>query len=337
MMGQGANLLKKHLKTIFRTVVLIACGIYLTYFFLDNKDTLDLVFHLNPVLLLIILMLQPIFYLLQSWRYKIIIEKCSLKKLPFRQTFKIYILSRFLNTLFSQTGNVYTGVRLKKDFDITYTRFISGHVSLTWLDLVMNLLLAVTLILLIHPTFRFGAFSAWQLLSLLAALLLVIPFFVFFVIRQMAFRNRFLVWTHSKLTEVASTLVTICKDPIFLSKIFCLGLLLFVRTCIAFSLYFLCLGVPINLAAIAVFYVLFKLSSFIVLTPGNLGVQEVVWGFLSEQMGIGMAQGVLVSALVRLFGTFTIFALGFAFGGADLLRHRHDYKPADETRQDNGV
>jgi hypothetical protein len=73
---------------------------------------------------------------------------------------------------------------------------------------------------------------------------------------------------------------------------------------------------------LAVFYALFKLSFYINLTPGNLGVQEVVWGKLSELMGIGMAQGVLVSAFVRVVSTGVILVLGIALGGWDMLRSR---------------
>jgi len=239
---------------------------------------------------------------------------------------KIYILGRFLNLLFSQTGNVYTGVRLKKDFGVTYTKFISGHTSMTWIDLVMNLSMAFLLIIFLQPSLLIGSLVAWQLIGVLAVCVATIPFVVHFLIRKMKFSHKRLIWAHNKIIEVVATTVEICKDPQFLTKVFALGVLLLARTCVVFSIYFLCFGSDVSISVLAVFYVLFKLSSFIVITPGNIGVQEFIFGFLSEQVGIGMAQGILVSTLVRVVGNSIIIAMGFGLGGAELIRQRKDFE-----------
>ena len=111
-------------------------------------------------------------------------------------------------------------------------------------------------------------------------------------------------------------------DRIYLLKIILLGLAVFARTILLYHLYFLTLGLPLDFTALAVFYAFSKLSFYVNLTPGNLGVQEILWGALSEWMGIGMAQGVLVSALARVFNTGVILILGACIGGWDLFRTR---------------
>ena len=68
--------------------------------------------------------------------------------------------------------------------------------------------------------------------------------------------------------------------------------------------------------------ILFSLSFFIVLTPGNIGIQEIAWGLLSEKMGIGMETGILMSGFVRLIGTGVLSILGITLGGVDLIRNR---------------
>lgn len=322
--------MKNHLKTIARFGIIIACCAYILFFFYQNAETIQVAFHMNIQWLIMILILQPVFYILQSWRYKMVIEKCSQVTLPFGPMLKIYILARFLNTLFSQTGNVYSGIRLKKDFNITYTKYISGHASMTWIDLVMNLAMAVILIILLQPQLMIGQFTAWKFLSILMIFFVIMPFGARLLLSKMRFKNRYLIWTHTKLAEVITTTTQTCKDPSFLAKTFGLGALLFIRTIIVFSIFFMSLGSEVNIPVLAVFYVLFKLSTFIVITPGNLAVQEVVWGFLSENMGIGMAQGVLVSTLTRVVGTAFILIFGFALGGANLIRHKKEYiKPTD--------
>ncbi len=316
----------KKLKLILRLIVLAACLAYLIKFFFDNKETIEIAFTIDAKLLAAIIALQPFFYLLQSWRYKIVMEKCSGKILPYLPWLKIYILARFLNTIFSQTGNIYCSVRLKKDFGVSYTRYIGGHASMTWLDTCMNLVMALIVILIFDPAFMIGRFAAWHILTLITAAIIAGPILAQLILRRMSFDNRILSWIHVRSSEAVGVTVDNLKDPAYLLKIFLIGVLLFVRTCVVFYIYFLCFDIRVPLPVLAVFYAIFKVSSFIVLTPGNLGVQEVVWGILSENMGIGMAQGVLVAAFIRVVGTVSIFALGIPLGGADLLKHRKDYQ-----------
>ena len=129
--------MKKGLVKVLHLLTIVACSIYLVHFFIENRNTIRIAFNLDLKLLAAILILHPIFYALQSWRFKIVIEKCSSKSLPFWPMMKIYILTRFLNTLFTQSGNVFSGIRLKKDFGVTYTKYISGYTSIAWIDLAL--------------------------------------------------------------------------------------------------------------------------------------------------------------------------------------------------------
>jgi hypothetical protein len=261
-------------------------------------------------------------------------EKCSGKKLPFFPWLKLFVLGRFLNTIFSQTGNIYRSVRLKKDYGISYTKYIGGFTSIAWMDTCMNLIVAVSVIVISDHDFRIGNFIAWKILTVLTVIVIAVPVLSEIIFRKITFKGRYLVWLHSKLSEVLTISVRNLRDRLFLLKVFALGLLIFARTCILFHLYFRLFDIYVSLPALAVFYALFKLSFFIILTPGNLGVQEVAWGFLSEQMGFGMAEGVFVSAFIRVIGTTVVFTLGMIFGGADLIHHRKEYRkdswPEDE-------
>jgi hypothetical protein len=75
------------------------------------------------------------------------------------------------------------------------------------------------------------------------------------------------------------------------------------------------------------------ISFFIILTPGNIGIQEIAWGFLSEQMGIGMEIGILMSGFIRLVSMGVLAACGIAFGGVDLIRNRKMYRSHSTTNQ----
>lgn len=317
-------------KKIFRAILVVLCVAYLVRFFYKGKDSLDIVFNLNFITIFYIITLQLLYHLLVSYRFQLVLEKCSGSKLPFFPWFKIFVLGRFFNTVFLQAGNVYRSVRLKQDHNISYTRYISSFTSFAWMDTCINLIITMVVIIVLNPDFRIGQFIAWKILTVLTITIAAIPILAEALLRKMNFKNKYLHWSHSKLSEVLTVSIQNLKDRVYLLKIILLGLVVFLRTCVLFYICFLSFDIHVNLPTLAVFYALFKLSTYVNLTPGNLGVQELAYGFLSEQMGIGMAQGILVSAFIRVIGTCVIFVLGLIFGGIDLLRHRKDYSKMED-------
>ncbi len=315
----------KRYKNILRWFLTTICIIYLIRFFYKNHDSLQMVFNCRVSTIFYIVVLQIIYYLLQSCRFQIVIHKCSHRKVPFWPWLKIFILGRFLNTVVSQLGNIYRSVHLKQDYQISYTRYISGFTSMAWMDTSMNLIIATGVVVIFSPGFLLGPFLAWKILLLMTTLVIILPCLAEFVMRKITFSNSYAAWVHAKLSEVLSTSLQNLKDSTYLVQFILLGLALFIRTCIMLHIYFNIFDVQVSLPALIVFYSLFKLSFYFVLTPGNLGIQEIAFGFLSEQMGIGMEKGIYVSVFIRIVGMLMISVLGLTFGGADLLRHRKKF------------
>ena len=281
-----------------------------------------MVFVCRPSTIFYIIVLQVIYYLLQGYRVQIVLHKCGNRKIPFWPWLKIFILGRFLNMVVAQLGNIYRSLRLKQDYQISYTGYISGFTSMAWMDTSMNLIIATTVIAIFSPGFMVGPFLAWKLLLLMTILVIVLPYSAEFVLRKIKFSNSRVVWVHAKLSEVLSTSIQNLKDTTYLIQFVLLGLAMFARTCVVFYIYFSIFDVHVSLPALVVFYSLFKISFYFILTPGNLGIQEIAFGFLSEQMGIGIENGVYVSVFIRVVGTLSLSVLGLTLGGADLIRHR---------------
>ena len=59
--------------------------------------------------------------------------------------------------------------------------------------------------------------------------------------------------------------------------------------------------------------IILSFSILISLTPGNLGVQEAIIGLLSELLGLGFNEGLLVAGLVRVVAVSITFTLGPIF------------------------
>lgn len=310
------------MKTLLRWLLAIACLAYLAKFFYDSRSDLSIALALDGWILTGIVAMQLLYYLLQGERLRIVMIKCSGRDLPFGPWLKLFIIGRFLNTIFAQAGNISRGIILKRDYGVSYTRYIAANASMAWMDTGMNFLLVAAIVLIFSADLSIGPFAAWKVLGLSAVATIAGPIAIEAAFRRLRLGFGPLIWLHNKSAEVLRVSVENLADRMYLLKIVLLGLAIFARTVLLYHLYFLILGIQLDFAALAVFYAFSKLSFYVNLTPGNLGVQEILWGALGELVGIGMAQGVLVSALARVFNTGVILLLGAAIGGWDLIQNR---------------
>jgi uncharacterized membrane protein YbhN (UPF0104 family) len=193
------------------------------------------------------------------------------------------------------------------------------------MDLCINLSISTLIILFLKPDLQIGKLTAWKVLLAAIMVVIAVPILIEILWRKIKFSYPRLLWLHSKTSEVLTVAVNNIKDAAYLAKIILINIVIF--ACITGLLHFcfLILGASISIPTLAIFYALLKISSYINITPGNLGIQELAYGFLGTQMGIGMAQCILVAAFVRLTGTIVLVSLALTLGGINLLRHRKDF------------
>ncbi len=315
----------KQIKTLLKIVIVAACIVYIASFFYTSRSSLSIVIKLNFTTLSALVLLWFCYMLTHSWRLQLILQKCSGRKIAFWQWFKILVLGNFLNMVFSQLGNIYRGVRLKKECDISYTSYIASFASFAWMDTCMNLVLAIVIILLIEPDLKIGSFPASFLLVIICAVIVILPVAASSLLRFIRFKNHYLDWTKSKLSQVLATTLDNIKDVSFLLKIILLGIAVFMITVFSYHVLFAGFDMRLSLPALTVFCTLLNLSTFFVITPGNIGIQEIAFGFISQQFGVGMAQGILVSIVSRIISTALIILLGVLFGGMNVIKYRNKY------------
>jgi len=309
---------------------MLACIAYLVRFFYQNRDSLQLILRLDVITIFFIVILAVIYLFIYSLRIQIVLEKCSRKKLNYIYLFKLMVLARFLNTVFSQMGNVYRGYRLKKEYDISYTSYISSFVSTLWMDTCFNLYFATVLILILSPEFKIGYFTAWTIFLVIALCVSAVPPAGNMLLGKIKIETKFLNWAHSKLTEVVSVTIINLRDIRYLGSFLLLGVSELILTILGYYILFKGFGIILTFQALLVFYILMSLSLFIAITPGNIGVQEIAFGFISEQMGIGMDKGILASIVARIINFFIIILMGVFFGGIRLLRESKKYTTSED-------
>lgn len=299
--------------------ITLSFAIWVVYRHRDSLATLQLL-RLKHVLTLILIYLA--YFVSSVVPYLALIRHLSSRSLPFLSWLRIMFISRFANSLAPQAGTAYKAVVLKKQFGVSYTTYLHVYTLFAWITTTLNLLLAGFLStgLLIHGTTQEQLLS-FTLLAL-GFLALIAPFVARFLFSFWQPKQRWL----SAVRDGAHNLLTAMTEhgthPRLLAIVIGLGLLRFGFWILFFRVALSGFGVEVSLAALAVFLAIWNLSALIVITPGNLGVQEVVYGIVGSAVGIGAAHGVMLSALIRAIQYMVVFPLGIACGGWGMLKRQ---------------
>lgn len=307
------------IKKILKTIILLLCAGFIARYFYRNWDSLQITFKINTITILSIIFFSLTTLLTYAFRFKIIMHKCSGINPPFWQWFNIVMLARFYNLFFAPTGNIYRGVELKRKFNISYTDYVSAGVSFTWMDLTFDLILSFFTIIFVRPDLVLFNFKAYHVVGVIIVCIIIMPITANFVLRSIPVQKPFLVWVKSKLSQVISTTLNNMKDLRYVGKIIVWGLLVTIQTVFVYYLIFVSFNFKLHVPALMLFYSLLKISSAFLILPGNIGIQEIAFGFLSSEMGTGMAEGILISTFMRVLGTAFVIIIAVIIGGTGLF------------------
>jgi uncharacterized protein (TIRG00374 family) len=304
---------------VLRWAIALTCLAYLGAVLFGQRDRIRTLLMLDPIFVFPAAVVLLSYLSLQSIRYRFILRKCSGVAMPQWQWFRIYIVGLFLNSFVPQMGNVYRGFVLKRDHQISYTRYANAYLSFAWMDVWVNVAVAMIVIALVQPDLRLGQFSALISLGMFGLAVVFCPFVLLLTLRAFKPRSRRLLRFHAKLTEVTRLTLTHLRDREYLLGTILLGVIAFAQLGTTFYLCFRCFGIQMSAPTAAIFYAVFKISTYLNVTPGNLGVMELAYGLLSQELNIGMAEGVLVSAVFRALVYLVVFSLAIPMGGITLL------------------
>jgi hypothetical protein len=231
--------------------------------------------------------------------------------------FQMLVVLRFMNNVVPQMGTVYRGVKLKKDYGISYSDYAAATLFFIWSDSWFNFFLAAALLALSGVQGDLGARINQSTLVASGAIIFVLPFMVTLLLRFFPGLHKFR-WS-GKSMAIADEFHGAMTDVAYLVKFTGLGLASFFLMAIVFQLLLSTVGATASITTLAIFYALYRLTFHVSLTPGNVGIREVAYGVLCQQASIGMQQGVIVSAELRVLSMATLAILAGLVGGSQLL------------------
>lgn len=292
---------------------------FVLYKLASDPGTLGRVLSTPPGTLVWLALLFALSQALLAARLSMAVAHCGGGGVPARAWLRLIAVGQLLNTAAPQLGSVYRAVVLKREHGVTYLAYASGLLAFLWLDLVMGVLLASAVIAGLDPGLHLR--GAPVLLALLALLgvLLASPSAGTRLLSMFPVQRGFVVKARTRAVAALATVHSVLKAPAFLLRYFSITLLVTLEQVATLWLLFRAVGAEIDLPTLLLFQVVFKLSTQVVITPGNLGVTELLFGLLAHGVESTLEQGLAVSVLYRAVSTAMVLLLGIAFGGARLL------------------
>lgn len=298
--------------------VLVASIALLAWFAGRDLDALAELRSVAPIDVVLIFVLQGLYLLAESYRQQVVVEAAANQHLPTWTWFRIFVIGRFLNRFVPQSGNVYRALRLRAEFGIGYVDFVGAMVLFLMMGLGLNLGLAASLMAIWDPDASYGPLSAPWALGITATLVIVLPVLLGSLLRRVPIPPRPVFGP----VRVLSDLLGSASDALHRG-----GLVLrFAATWAAtvalvvalYGVIFSTLGVAIGIGEMVVLYALLQLTSFVVLTPGNLGIQELGFVGLGALFGVPLAQGAAAAAIIRITGWIVLAIATVVVGSGDV-------------------
>jgi len=283
-----------------------------------NKEDLSAVRRVRPAYMALIMTGIILNMILEANQFLAVLRLTG-ARIAFWPWMRIFVISRFLSRLAPQSGNLYRATVLKTRFKVRVTNYVSVLASVNLLNNFWGLLFALGMLLWTEPMLRIEGQPVW--LFLLGALALVgaAPFLLEAALTPLEGRTALLDRLHEKLVQVVRGIRTNVADTGLLIEFAVYASLQFAVTLGVVYYCFACLGIFLSLSYVAVCTAALKLSRLIVLTPGNIGIVEFVYGWLSYQAGYDPTEGVLAALILRALVSINLTVFAAALGGFPYL------------------
>lgn len=246
-----------------------------------------------------------LFKIMLGYNFKVLISFFDIE-LVLRQWFGLTCIASMANYILpAKAGTAAQAVYLKKEYGFKYSNFLS---SITGFYAVTFLVNSVAGMVLSGYLFFSGRSVGSDIFIFFAAALVVTAIFLIMIYHFPKLTTRF-----SFIQGFFDGLKNFHNKPdralfLVISQV---GVILAIgiRLLIAFRV----LGIGIDLVSCMVIALITSFSIFISLTPGNLGIKELLITFSSSILGVSPGQALMVAIVDRSMDIVISFASGYVF------------------------
>jgi len=301
-------------KIVLQLVAIVIFALMIVYFMGKYASDISSLQHLSPQDILLIAAWLFVSYTAYACAVYVVLVALGLKRLGPFGWLRIYFASRLANIFVTQGGNVFRLVILKKKFNFSYTNSIGVTVFLIWINALIALFAALLILTGrgIKSEAEFTSLLGWSMLAVLV--LMLGPLLIVWLIQYFRKSSIWLSPVLRPFRDIAEFFASTVKNFSLLSQITSLSVAHFFFFVGVNYFCFRAIGQSVGIAAVCLYTTAFVLTRYINIVPGNLGVSELVGGLVSEQMGIGFGNGVLVVGIIRFVEIMIIVLFGVICG-----------------------
>lgn len=296
----------------------------------SDPTALRRVFETHPAVLVGFSSLMVLNQFLMSLRMSLAITHCAGTQVPKRVWMRLVSIGQMLNLFVPQLGTAYRAWSLKREYDISYMSYASGLFAFVWLDVVAGCTIALVSVGVLEPSLHLRALPVLPALGALVVALTAAPAIGARLLRSSSEAHSRLRKLRERLSRLLGAASSLFGTRSFY-RFLLLSLLVTLEQTTALALLFDSVGADISLSALLLFQVLLKISNQVVITPGNLGVLELMFGVLSYGAECTVEQGLTVALVFRALTGLVTLTLGVGFGGVRLLRERRNLMISEES------
>jgi hypothetical protein len=293
------------LKKIFLFVVLL----YLFFKITDGSEqAFSIINKINFFYFIITIIFVFTLILLTIYLNMIIFNKFIKKKIATNYFFYSFIKSQILSYIFSLIGIVYRYHALKSK--IKLENFIFINFFIIWFFLFFYLIL-YSFELLIFGFFLFPINIAIFIFLILTSFFIFIFPKIFKILKFNFLINlKNIIKNFSFFKNIKNKIYNFYS---YISiELFFLGFLNHLISFLQIFFIFKMLGIPIQFNNLILIFVINSfLDQLPVITPKNIGVSEIIFGYLAEIGGLNFDYGVLFKFFLRFFNLFALIILFF--------------------------
>ena len=295
-----------------------ACFAVIIWMAYKNPEALTQLASLDSKTIVLSSALLALYFIVYSLRLQSVVEFWAQCRIPRIHFLKVVIFGRLYNTLFPQLGFLYRGITLKRDYGIQHSNYFGSQIAFGILDLTANILIFITVWVAYEKTLLLAAFT---FIGCGSTALFIFSKLRHFPLPKNNKEGKLINW----LTEFRTRCSEI-SQPNFYIPFFILSLLSLVLMTTIFSCYFDQISNSLSLPIIILFYTLYRITFYLSITPGNLGLREVAFGFIGAGFGMPAAAAALIALSIRIqsYIILTILALPLFFYGKRMKANTSD-------------
>ena len=262
------------------------------YFFYRYREDFYLIGKVSPTLFIALSFLTILSITTNGNKLRLITELFNIK-LNLNEWVGLAFISSFFNGVIYKSGSVITSNYLKKKYAFSYASFLGAlgadHLMMIMINAFLGLGISIYT-MISHP-------QIFPLVFLFLTMIIGIICLAKNPFELSNSENRLF----NAFFRAGKTLNEILQNKLLIKKLFLNNL--FLAMVMGLRLYIACKAIGINFDILDC-YIFTTVSAFVRLIPllqSDIGSRELAVGFLSDSFGSGFKQGVLATALDRVF------------------------------------